>query len=266
MARRRKTPAPRPDQPSGWIWLPNSVTAANLTCGFVSVLLSLEAAQSGKGPGAFVPGAWLILAAGVLDVLDGKLAKWTRSTSAFGMRMDSFADGISFGLAPAVLAACALFGPGAGSLPFRLNWVFGGAYFFGAVLRLARYNVAAPGAVFGFTGLPSPAAAFTVVSLFLATRDSLWPPLTVGLLLAALGWLMLSRVPYAGLKGHGPAEKKADVLLGLGVAAACYFWGVSRVMFDFMLAYDLLLGWGLVLLRPMWAPQGRTRSVSPRAR
>lgn len=255
--RQPKTPPP----PSGWIWLPNSVTAANLCCGFVSILLTLEAFREGRGPEAYAASAWLIMAAGVLDVLDGKLAKWTHSTSAFGMRMDSFADGVSFGLAPAVLAACALIKPG--SLPWNLSWVFSGAYFFGAVLRLARYNVAVPGAHFGFTGLPSPAAALTVVSLSLASQEAPWPPLPVALILAGLGFLMLSRVPYAGFKGHTRLELKVEMVLALGWIALLFIFGVSRVVFMTVLAYDMLLGWSLALLRPLWS---RTRSVSPRAR
>ncbi|MCB0286696.1 MAG: CDP-alcohol phosphatidyltransferase family protein, partial [Calditrichaeota bacterium] len=77
---------------------------ANMFCGYYSTILSATAYGSGAGENRFVTAAWLIIAAAVLDVLDGKLARLTDSASDFGVQYDSLADVISFGLAPSTLA------------------------------------------------------------------------------------------------------------------------------------------------------------------
>ena len=132
--------------------VPSFFTMANMFCGFYSVIL----ATSQK----FSQAAWLIVAAAVLDSLDGKLARMTKSSSEFGVQYDSLADVISFGLAPTVLLyTSTLFRWGSIGLFFSfLPLVFGS-------IRLARFNVRLEGTDKNyFEGLPIPAAAMALAT------------------------------------------------------------------------------------------------------
>ncbi|MGH7831115.1 MAG: CDP-alcohol phosphatidyltransferase family protein, partial [Candidatus Binatia bacterium] len=76
--------------------LPNMITTASLFCGFFSIVNSIN--------GEYLRAAWMILLAGVFDLLDGRVARLTRTHSDFGIEYDSLCDLASFGLAPAILA------------------------------------------------------------------------------------------------------------------------------------------------------------------
>ncbi|MFM8315262.1 MAG: CDP-diacylglycerol--serine O-phosphatidyltransferase, partial [Deltaproteobacteria bacterium] len=107
--------------------VPSLFTTGNLFCGFYSIIHSFT--------NNFEAAAYAIFLAGIFDVLDGRVARITHSTSKFGVEYDSIADVVSFGVAPAVLAyvwALQPFG--------RLGWA--SAFFFAAcgALRLARFN------------------------------------------------------------------------------------------------------------------------------
>src|SRR5262245_38867335 len=97
-------------------WLPNAITSGNLLLGFYSILCSLRATAQGAPATdpAYAVACWLILWAAIGDVLDGKLAKVLKASSDFGMRLDTFADAVTFGLAPAVLIHAAFLRPGTG--------------------------------------------------------------------------------------------------------------------------------------------------------
>lgn len=136
--------------------------------------------------------------AGVFDLLDGRVARMTRSTSEFGLEYDSIADVVSFGVAPAILAfVWAL--PGFG----RLGWA--GSFFFAAcgALRLARFNTIShelPKSY--FLGLPIPAAANTVATAYIAWKDLALPsyePFVLGLCFL-LGLLMVSSIRFRSFK------------------------------------------------------------------
>ncbi len=123
-------------------------TVANLFCGYACVMYAMR--------GDFQTAAPFVGFAIVLDMLDGRIARLTGTTSAFGLEFDSLADVVSFGLAPAALTfAWGLFQLG------RLGWLAGFVFVTAAALRLARFNLQAGG--LGdkryFVGLPSPAAA-----------------------------------------------------------------------------------------------------------
>lgn len=128
--------------------LPSMFTVANLFCGYACVVYAMR--------GDFQTAASFIGFAFILDVLDGRIARLTGTTSAFGLEFDSLADVVSFGLAPAALTfAWGLFQLG------RLGWLAGFLFVTAAALRLARFNiqsVATPDKRY-FVGLPSPAAA-----------------------------------------------------------------------------------------------------------
>lgn len=137
----------------GVFLLPSLMTVANLFCGYACVVYATR--------GDFDTAAVLIAIAMVLDTLDGFLARLTNSSSAFGVELDSLADVVSFGLAPAILAFHWGLWPAG-----RLGWAAGFIYLTAVAMRLARFNIQT-GAVSDkryFAGLPSPAAAGVIAS------------------------------------------------------------------------------------------------------
>lgn len=149
---RRKTDRPRRFR-RGVFLLPSLFTVANLFCGYACVVYSTRT--------DFDTAALLIGIAMVLDTLDGFFARLTNSQSAFGVELDSLADVVSFGLAPAILA----FTWGLWPLG-RLGWAVGFLYVTAAAMRLARFNIQshAPSDKRYFAGMPSPAAAAVIAS------------------------------------------------------------------------------------------------------
>lgn len=145
---------------------PNLFTAVNLLFGMLSLLATYE--------GRFVDAAWLIIYAVLTDRIDGFVARLVRGTSEFGVQLDSFADFLNFGLAPAVLFHFSLRGEPA--LPFAtgegqaLLMVACAAWILAATFRLARYNISSevPGAAKIFFGVPTTLAAGLLVSWYLA--------------------------------------------------------------------------------------------------
>ena len=181
-------------------------TLANAVCGTGAVLTSMMYLQTGEVSRIYVASA-AILAALIFDVLDGRIARWRQTSSPMGRELDSLADVISFGVAPAVLAyAC-------GMQSFLDRVVL--AYFVACgVSRLARYNVTAEalsggtGKVAYFEGTPIPTSIVLVGMLALATSlgaigERLWlGEIEIGdlrlhwlaLLYALSGSLMISRI------------------------------------------------------------------------
>jgi CDP-diacylglycerol--serine O-phosphatidyltransferase len=175
--------------------LPQLLTTGNLAAGFYSITLSFQ--------GDIDRAALVIVFAALFDILDGRVARLTRSTSRFGMEYDSIADTVSFGVAPAILAYSA----GALQELGWTGWVLAFLYTACAALRLARFNVT-PGRYAGrFDGLASPAAAGMVLSAvwfagFLresGLRFDMPAPLA-GIGVAVVGLLMVSPIPYRSFK------------------------------------------------------------------
>ena len=129
----------------------------NLFCGYACIVYAMR--------GDFETAAPFIGIAVVLDMLDGRIARLTGTTSDFGMEFDSLADVISFGIAPAILS----FEWGLSSLG-RLGWAAGFLFLAAAAMRLARFNIqsAAGGDKRYFVGMPSPAAAAVPASTVFA--------------------------------------------------------------------------------------------------
>jgi CDP-diacylglycerol--serine O-phosphatidyltransferase len=138
----------------GIYFLPTIFTLGNLGLGFYSLLCTLAY--------RFSAASWTVLAAVALDALDGQVARLTKSNSRFGVEFDSFADLVSFGLAPAVLMyQLVLHNYG------RLGFIVALFFIFAGILRLARFNLKSLNNedMIYFTGLPIPAAAGILVSL-----------------------------------------------------------------------------------------------------
>lgn len=167
--------------------LPSLFTIGNIILGFYAVVRGLR--------GDFQLAALLVAAAAVLDALDGRIARMTRTESEFGREFDSLADVLTFGAVPALLAYLW----GLQDLG-RIGWLGPLFYLVCCATRLARYNVQTHAADRRhFVGLPTPAAACTVAALLLFAPESDWKPWGIGLLLASLvllGALMVSTFRY----------------------------------------------------------------------
>ena len=139
--------------------LPSLFTTGNLFLGFWAIVKTLD--------GDFAQAAPLIGGAVVLDMLDGRIARLTGTQSAFGAELDSLADTVSFGVAPALLA----YGWALHSVP-RAGWPAAFLFLVCGVLRLARFNVQkhVVDSRF-FVGLPIPAAAAQLAAVVLFTPE-----------------------------------------------------------------------------------------------
>lgn len=148
----------------------------------------------------YVKASYLIFGAIVFDILDGTVAKLTKTTSEFGKQLDSLCDLVSFGAAPAVLIYTAYLAEerAEGSPVGHYGAIMAIIFVICGALRLARFNVYQAGVREYFTGLPIPAAAGTIASFVLFTHFFDWhvafcilSPLTLG-----LAYLMVSTVRY----------------------------------------------------------------------
>ncbi len=159
--------------------VPNLLTAASLCCGVFAIL---QCAASEVVGDDIYNSALLLFYAFLFDLFDGRVARLTRTQSAFGVEFDSLADLVSFGVAPAVIAwRWSLESAGV------VGTVVASLYVLGGAIRLARFNVAAhsvvkkskPGKY--MLGLPIPMAAAFIVAFIVAARameDGEWPWLT----------------------------------------------------------------------------------------
>ena len=185
--------------------LPSSITMASVFCGFSSVVMSINAA--GATPERFfLWAAGLLVLAGIFDGLDGRVARATNTATDFGVQLDSLADVISFGMAPAILAyRYAFFQLGIHDSHLRAaGWAACFVFTACGALRLARFNVQV-GAVDSryFVGLPIPAGAACVASVIIWHPT---PPSTTALAysfaagLFLVGLLMVSTIRFSSFK------------------------------------------------------------------
>jgi CDP-diacylglycerol--serine O-phosphatidyltransferase len=170
--------------------LPNLFTSMNLFCGYYSILASIQL--------RFADAALAIIIGAVFDLLDGKIARATNTTSRFGVEYDSLADLVSFGLAPAILMVLWVLEPMG-----RPGWLAGFLLVTCGALRLARFNTTTSSGP-DFEGLPIPAAAAMNVSVVLLfSRLEISPePFRVALLVMMFGlsFCMVSSFRYKSLK------------------------------------------------------------------
>lgn len=188
--------------------LPSLFTIGNLFLGFWAIIKTLD--------GRFEEAAPLIGFAIVLDLLDGRIARLTGTTSEFGAQLDSLSDSISFGVAPSLLA----FRWALVTVP-RVGWLAAFLFLVCGVLRLARFNVQRH-VVDGryFVGLPIPAAAgqvAAVVYFFPEPVDSRPTALLVLGLLVSLAFLMVSTLRYWSFKGIDLRRRRSYINV-LGIA------------------------------------------------
>jgi CDP-diacylglycerol--serine O-phosphatidyltransferase len=178
--------------------LPSLFTIGNILIGFYAVIRGFR--------GDFQTAALLIFLAGILDGLDGRIARLTRTESDFGREFDSLADVLTFGAAPALLTY--LWGLHEWG---RIGWLVPLFFLLATAIRLARFNVqSTPQDRRFFVGLPAPAgAAVLAFLLYFLPRESsafwLYPLLLVALI--ATGILMLSTFRYHSFKGFDLRQK-----------------------------------------------------------
>jgi CDP-diacylglycerol---serine O-phosphatidyltransferase len=181
---------PNPNVKKSIYILPNLFTSMNLFCGYYSIIASVQS--------RFVEAAIAILIGGVFDLLDGKIARATNTTSKFGIEYDSLADLISFGLAPALLMFLWVLEPLG-----RPGWSAALLFTICGALRLARFNTYSSSSP-DFEGLPIPAAAAMNVSVVLFfSRIGANPEafkLIFFVMMFALSFCMVSSFRYKSLK------------------------------------------------------------------
>lgn len=186
--------------------LPSLLTAGNMALGFISMLHAIH--------NNYAMAAWFIIFAIAFDAVDGRVARWTKTTSSFGIEFDSLADLVSFGVAPAVLMyQMLLHTMGKPGMAIALFFVLAGA------MRLAKFNVKAhDGESSGdFSGLPIPAAAGILASFVLSYQlfeDGSLTAKSIPLIMQRMpliikaipptiiivALLMVSSIPYTGFK------------------------------------------------------------------
>ena len=208
-------------------------TLANLFCGFGSIIASTE--------GDFERAAVLILLSGVFDALDGVIARLVRSTSEFGVELDSLCDVVSFGVAPSVMLWSVFYHD-------WLNWglLIAALPALMGVLRLARFNVQLTSMEDKayFRGMPIPAAAFTIVSYVLFTHLSgdvseAYQPALMTAMVVMTSLAMVSTIKYDNMPRptkRGIKERPfIFVVFLLGLAASIATGG--KAIFPFMVLY-----------------------------
>src|SRR5579872_6901723 len=235
--------------------LPTLFTAGNIFLGYLSILRSFRGAMAAASaaPDAsdhFSIAARAIGAAVFLDGLDGRIARMTNTTSDFGREMDSLADVISFGLAPAVLAFAwgvqfiePTFGASIRNQLFNAGYFIAFLFLLCGSARLARFNIqhnpiptnpGRPDRKY-FVGLPIPAAAAMVASVvFAADAEPLaWWPLSVvwlGLLLL-LAFLMVSTWRYYSFKGINLSKPYTPLIVILVGGLIYSIWNWPQPVF-----------------------------------
>jgi CDP-diacylglycerol---serine O-phosphatidyltransferase len=251
----------------GIFLVPVTITSLGLLAGFYSLISAIN--------GHFVRSAVLIAFAFVCDGLDGRVARLSRTSSPFGVEYDSLSDVVAFGVAPAVLAyTWAL-------RPLRLGGVIiAGLYVVFAAFRLARFNIQT-GSVDKrrFIGLPVPGAAAMIAGLVFAYHyfyiDA--PQMLVAVIApvtAALGILMISRVPYPSFKSidfyhRAPLAVTAGVmvvltcLVAVPQVTACVLATAYVLSGPFLMLAGEQMTARMPVLRPSEDPNPKVRETSP---
>jgi len=204
--RQRREGLRRPSMRQVVVVMPSAFTLGNLFFGFWAIVSAFN--------GNFRWAGWFIVFAGILDMLDGRVARLSGTGTRFGAELDSLVDVISFGVAPALLMYFLDF-----SNAGRFAWILCYIYVVAVALRLARFNVLSAGKPSSgwFTGLPSPAAGMTLAVYYpfsqtnwyrasLAYLDLQHEGLVVLMLLLAV--LMVSNVKYPKFPPIGIRSRK----------------------------------------------------------
>lgn len=223
------------------LW-PNFFTLLSLCAGLTAIRMTIE--------GRFETAVLLVAAAGLIDGIDGRLARALKVQSRFGAELDSLADTVNFGVAPALL----IFAWGLGGLK-EFGWVASMVFACCIALRLARFNVALdtekPKWMSNyFTGIPAPAGAVVVLLPFYLDKVGLFPmpsyPLLIALYTLAIAFMLVSTIPTWSGKLLGERISRdmvlpilAAVALVLGLLWAYPYATVAALVTLYLLAIPL---------------------------
>jgi CDP-diacylglycerol---serine O-phosphatidyltransferase len=235
--------------------LPTMMTAGNVLCGFYAILQIFDG-RYGNGNSYYYHAILAILAACVFDALDGRVARMGGQESAFGMQLDSLADIISFGLAPALLINDIVLS----SLErtYGIGKLIASAYLVCGAMRLARFNCLAlmdvKSSSTHFRGCPIPAAAGVIASITLLiiwmegnnTALGNWKYSLAGLM-CLLSYLMISDLEYPSFKSVSLKTSKSMVWVLIAilviVIAVKHWQKAPAVVFVSYLLYGLFRPW-----------------------
>jgi CDP-diacylglycerol--serine O-phosphatidyltransferase len=223
--------------------LPNLMSA---TSAFFGTYAIIECGRT-DDPNRFYSAALAIFFAMILDVLDGRVARLTKTESELGLQIDSLADLVSFGVAPAVLVY---------RWAFESLGVIGVAaaavYVAAGAMRLARFNVSAAkggASAFHFVGLPTPAAAGLLASIAVlhhvtygGTVKATWNVLVA---VIVLGYLMVSNIRYWSFK-HAPFSRRTLAVVTACLAAVYYVATVVSPAFTLVALFGCYVASGLL--------------------
>lgn len=238
--------------------LPSMLTVANLLCGYFAILATLKGSAADLDHAARAIGFAILF-----DMLDGRVARATGSSSEFGKEFDSLADIVSFGVAPAFLAfAWGVRGMLINSsrqahLAYQLGWLVTFVFVICCAWRLARFNVhgmAAVGSSRYFVGLPTPAGAAAIAAMV----HGFWSPIQdwrvsllwlLAVLLLAL--LMVSTVRYSSFKEVRWKRRMPSVMIVLVAVLLAAIFFYSEILFLLMAGLYVLHGPVLQVMRLM---------------
>jgi len=215
----------------------NWFTSASIFCGFYAIML---AAGNDGDPATFYQAGLLIGFAGVFDMLDGRVARMTNSSSEFGVQLDSLADVVSFGIAPAVL----VYNWGLGRLGI-LGLAAAFMFVICGIFRLARFNVGASnqeefersrGLTITMAGGTLAAMVMFHAAMGLTFVKHPTAPLTA---IVVMALLMVSSVPFRTAKAlrMGRATKAVAAVLLAGLIVCGVFYDISFIVLPVMVAY-----------------------------
>ena len=246
----------RPALQRGVIILPSAFTLGNLFFGIYAIVAATRGDLEWAG--------WFIIFAGILDMLDGRVARFTRTGSAFGAELDSLVDAISFGVAPGFIMYEIFFHDAA-----SWSWTLSYVYIVAAVVRLARFNVEQGGeAKRHFNGLPSPSAGMTLASYYPFSQTPLfqtymahlpWENI-MAMTMVLLGILMVSHVPYAKVPRIGFRSRTGlattvfvMALIVLAVTVPHYYFFTALVLYTLWGLFKSVV-LGFLERLPEWDP------------
>jgi len=236
--------------------LPSAITLISVLCGFSSVIISINA-TSLSDKNSFLWAASLLILAAIFDGLDGRVARATRTTSKFGVQLDSLADALSFGMAPAILAYRYGFLAVGHEDPQARAVGWAASFFFLAcgALRLARFNVQVERTdIRFFVGMPIPVGAACIASVILK-----WPTPISSVSMSYLfscelflvGIFMISNLSFPSFKKM-PYHSKAALWITIAFLLLLCLLVIFKAAFflGFFAAYTLVslalnLGWQL---------------------
>jgi CDP-diacylglycerol--serine O-phosphatidyltransferase len=232
-------PRRRPQLRQGIIILPSAFTLGNLFFGIYALVTAAR--------GDMIWAGWFIVFAAILDLADGRIARFTRTGSNFGAELDSLVDAISFGVAPAFILYHLYLSDTA------WGWILSFAYVTAVVLRLARFNLEQGGeAKTHFHGLPCPTSGMILATFYPFSQtpffqaqlgDLPWPNI-MGIVTVILSVLLMSHIPYALVPRIGFRTRRG--LFNTAFILGALFLALTVPRYYFFPALVLYTSWGLL--------------------